>query len=109
MFFIEDLQLTEDEQIILAGKRIGLGKKKQEKVDERKGEEEVKTVEKEKPVVKADKASLTGDDMLDSGPGELSISDISGSVLVMMFPYAFSACLAKIYRGPGVPFSTPIR
>ncbi|WVO22932.1 uncharacterized protein IAS62_004276 [Cryptococcus decagattii] len=62
MFFIEDLQLTEDEQIILAGKRIGLGKKKQEKVDEREGEEEVKTVEKEKPVVKADKASLMGDD-----------------------------------------------
>lgn len=61
MFFIEDLQLTEDEQIILAGKRIGLGKKKQEKVDEREGEE-VKTVEKEKPVVKADKASLMGDD-----------------------------------------------
>lgn len=62
MFFIEDLQLTEDEQIILAGKRIGLGKKKQEKVNEREGEEEVKIVEKEKPVVKADKVSLKGDD-----------------------------------------------
>lgn len=43
-------------------KRIGLGKKKQEKVDEREGEEEVKIVEKEKPVVKADKVSLKGDD-----------------------------------------------
>ncbi|KIR38305.1 siderochrome-iron transporter [Cryptococcus deuterogattii 99/473] len=62
MFFIEDLQLTEDEQIIHAGKRIGLGKEKQEKVDEREGKEEVKIVEKEKPVVKADKASLMGDD-----------------------------------------------
>lgn len=62
MFFIDDLQLTEDEQIILAGKRIGLGEKKQAKVDEREEEEEVKTVEKEKPVVKADKASLMGDD-----------------------------------------------
>lgn len=31
MFFIDDLQLTEDEQIILAGKRIGLGEKKQAK------------------------------------------------------------------------------
>lgn len=54
MFFIEDLQLTEDEQIILGGKRIGLGKKKQEQIDEREGEEEVKMVEKEKPVVRAD-------------------------------------------------------
>ncbi|WVQ89749.1 hypothetical protein IAS59_003512 [Cryptococcus gattii] len=62
MFFIEDLQLTEDEQIILAGKRIGLGKKKQEKVDEREGGEEVKTVEKEKPIVKAHKALLMSDD-----------------------------------------------
>lgn len=31
-------------------------------MDEREEEEEVKTVEKEKPVVKADKASLMGDD-----------------------------------------------
>lgn len=54
MFFIEDLQLTEDEQIILGGKRIGLSKKKQEQIDEREGEEEVKIVEKEKPVLRID-------------------------------------------------------